>query len=212
MRVVQPVDPDVRPPGAVAPAQPGPPANARRTLTRENLVRTVGDVVVSAPVLLPALVRPKTSHALREKIMLAVSSVNECRYCQWGHTRLATAQGVPLDEVNEILGYQSLEARSSAEAAAILFAQDYAENQGAFDPTWIESLRAYYSDAQVAEILAYVRAITFGNLAGNTVDAPGRPCSQRDSPGAGTRRPRLAASGRHRRPRGTPMTIGGGRR
>ena len=166
-------------------SRPSPPAEAKRTLTRENLVRTVGDVVVAAPVLLPALLRPKISPALREKIMLAVSSVNECRYCQWGHTRLATAQGVPLDEVNEILGYQSLEARSSAEAAAILFAQDYAENQGAFDPAWIESLRAYYSDGTGGRDPRVRASDHVREPRGQHRRRTGRPCSQRDAPGAG---------------------------
>jgi hypothetical protein len=83
------------------------------------------------------------------------------------------AQGVPLEEVNQILGHQieSLKAKNPAEAAAILFAQHYAENLDQFDPESIENLRKYYSDAQVAEILAYVRAITLGSLTGNTVDA-----------------------------------------
>ena len=131
----------------------------------------MGDVVVSAPALLPALVRPKTSHALREKIMLAVSSVNECRYCQWGHAQLASAQGVSLEEINELLGFQSLEAATSAEAAAILFAQSYAENGNRAEPGALAALRTHYGEAEVAEILAYVRAITLGNLTGNTVDA-----------------------------------------
>ena len=83
------------------------------------------------------------------------------------------AHGVPLDEVNQILEQQteSLEAKNPAEAAAILFAQHYAENLDRFDPESIENLRKYYSAAQVAEILAYVRAIILGSLTGNTVDA-----------------------------------------
>ena len=146
---------------------------AKRTLTRDNVLETTTDVVASAPVLVRALVRPKIPRALREKIMLEVTAVNDCRYCQWGHTHLAIAQGVPLEEINQIFGYQneSLAARDTAEAAAILFAQHYAENLGRFDPESIQNLRTYYDDAQVAEILAYVRAITLGNLTGNTVDA-----------------------------------------
>ncbi len=129
---LEPIDPDSRSLGGAA-TPPGPPPDAKRMLTRQNLLRTIGDVVVSAPALLPALVRPKTSHALREKIMLAVSSVNECGYCQWGHSQLASVQGVSLEEINEILGFQSLEAATSSEAAAILFAQSYAENGGRVD-------------------------------------------------------------------------------
>ena len=152
---------------------PGGVANAKRTLTRDNVLETTTDVVASVPILVRALVRPKIPRALREKIMLEVTAVNGCRYCQWGHTHLAIVQGVPLEEINEIFGYQNerLAARNKAEAAAILFAQHYAENPGRFDPESIQNLHAFYGDAQVAEILAYVRAITLGNLTGNTIDA-----------------------------------------
>ena len=83
------------------------------------------------------------------------------------------AHGVTLEEVNQILGLQreTLQAQDRAEAAAILFAQHYAESLDQFDQESIENLRSYYSDAQVREIIAYVHAITLGNLTGNTVDA-----------------------------------------
>lgn len=156
-----------------APALPMSPGKAKRTLTGENVFRTVADVVGSGPVLLEAALRPKISAALREKLFLAVSSVNDCRYCKWGHTHWAMAKGVSLEEVNQILGHQaeSLVARNPGEAAAILFAQHYAEQLDQFDPDSQENLRQFYSDAEVAEILAYVRFITLTNLTGNTVDA-----------------------------------------
>lgn len=145
----------------------------KRTLTRGDFFRTVAGAAISTPVLIAALFRPKTSAALREKVMLGVASVTDCRYCQWGHTHWAMAHGVSLEEVNQILGQQieALQAKDPAEAAAILFAQHYAEELDRFDPESIENLRKYYSDAQVAEILAYVRAITLGSLTGNTIDA-----------------------------------------
>jgi AhpD family alkylhydroperoxidase len=157
--------------GANAPVKPV--RKAKRTLTPSNFFRTVANVLASGPVLLAALVRPKTSAALREKVMLGVTSITDCRYCQWGHTHWAMAHGVPLEEVNQILSQQidTLEARNPAEAAAILFAQHYAEQLDQYDPESLKNLRQYYSDAQVAEILAYVRAITLGSLTGNTLDA-----------------------------------------
>ena len=98
--------------------------------------------------------------------MLGVTSINDCGYCSWGHTHWAMAHGVTLEEVNQILGLQteSMAAKSPADAAAILFAQHYAEHRDQFDPEAIENLRRHYDDAQVAEILAYVRAITLGSL------------------------------------------------
>ena len=80
---------------------------------------------------------------------------------------------MPLEEINQIFGCQdeALSARDEAEAAAILFAQHYAERREEFDPVAMEDLRRYYTQAQATEILAYLRAITLGNLTGNTLDA-----------------------------------------
>ena len=155
-----------------APA-PTPRPGAKRGLSNENAWRVVAVALASLPVLIPALVRPKTSRALREKLMLEVTSVNECSYCQWGHTYLAIAQGVPLEEINQIFGLQdmALSARDEAEAAAILFAQHYAERREDFDPVAMEDLRRYYTQPQATEILAYLRAITLGNLTGNSLEA-----------------------------------------
>lgn len=145
----------------------------KRTLTRDNALRTVAGVMASAPTLIASFVRPRTSAALREKVMLGVTSVTNCGLCQWGHSHWAMAHGVPLEEVNQILRQENeaLAAKDPAEAAAILFAQHYAENLDRIDPASIENLREYYSDAQVSEILAYIRAITLGSLTGNTLDA-----------------------------------------
>jgi AhpD family alkylhydroperoxidase len=156
-----------------ASAAPESVRDQKRTLTRDNLVATLVNFVASAPALVRGLLTPRTSRALREKVVLAVTAINDCRYCAWGHTHWAMAHGVSLEEVNQILGHQTaqMEAKDPAEAAAILFAQHYAEHRDQFDPDAIENLRKYYSEAQVEEILAYVRAITLGNLTGNTVDA-----------------------------------------
>ncbi len=104
--------------------------------------------------------------------MLAVTAVNGCRLCAWGHTRWALAEGVPLEEINQLLAgaHEGLRAADPAEAAAILFAQSYAERLDRIDPEALANLRRHYDRAQVAEIVAAVRAITFGNLLGNTVD------------------------------------------
>ena len=149
------------------------PQKAKRTLTRGNFFRTVVNALTSASVLISALLKPKTSAALREKVMLGVTSVTDCGICQWGHSHWAMANGVPLEEVNQILSQENeaLKAMDPAEAVAILFAQHCAENLDQFDPEAMENLHKHYSDAQVTEILSYVRAITLGSLTGNTLEA-----------------------------------------
>ena len=106
-------------------------------------------------------------------MMLGVTAINNCRFCAWGHSHWATSQGVPLEEINQILSSQdkSLKANDPAEAAAILFGQQYAENDDKIDPDSEKNLRNYFSPAEVREIIGYVYFITFTNLSGNTVDA-----------------------------------------
>ena len=67
------------PTASEAPAPPKSPGKAKRTLTTDNIFRTVADVVASAPVLLEATLHPGISAPLREKLFLAVSAINDCR-------------------------------------------------------------------------------------------------------------------------------------
>jgi AhpD family alkylhydroperoxidase len=129
-------------------------------------------MALSVPVIVRSLFRPKTSKALREKVMLGVTAINDCRYCAWGHSHWAISQGIPLEAVNQILSNQddSLKANDPAEAAAILFGQHYAEHLDEIDPESVKQLQNYFSQAEVREIVGYVFFITFTNLSGNTVD------------------------------------------
>lgn len=147
-------------------------AKAKRTFTPTNFLKAVGNVVVSSPAIIGALFRPKTSKAVREKVMLGVTAINDCRYCAWGHSHWAASQGIPLEEVNQILSSQdgSLKANDPAEAAAILFGQHYAEQLDEIDPESVKNLRNFFSQQQVREILGQVHLITFTNLSGNTVE------------------------------------------
>jgi AhpD family alkylhydroperoxidase len=144
----------------------------KRTFNPANLSKTIVNLVISSPVIIRSVFRPKTSKALREKVMLGVTAINDCRYCAWGHSHWAISQGIPLEEVNQIFSDQieSLTANDPAEAAAILFGQHYAEHLDEIDPDALKHLRTYFSQAQVREIVGYVFFITFTNLSGNTVD------------------------------------------
>ena len=105
-----------------------------------------------------------------EKLMLAVTRVNGCRYCAYGHTRAALAMGVPEDELQCLLG-GDLGSFPPHEAVALAFAEHYAESQGQVDPAAWQRLVETYGEATAQDILPYLRMITFGNLYGNTFDA-----------------------------------------
>jgi len=73
-----------------------------------------------------AAVRSKRiSKAFAERIMLAVSAVNGCRYCSYGHVRSALKYGVSSEEVDLLLRGEVGHVASD-EVPALLFAQHYA--------------------------------------------------------------------------------------
>jgi len=112
----------------------------------------------------------RVSGAFAEKIMLAVTSVNGCRYCAYGHTRAALAMGVPEAEIRQILS-ADLGDFPDEEAVALAFAQHYAESACQPDPGAQQRLVDYYGTETAQDIYTYLRMITFGNLYGNTFDA-----------------------------------------
>jgi AhpD family alkylhydroperoxidase len=143
----------------------------KRTFSLPLYARGLAAVMTASPVLVRALIWPRISPALREQVMLAVTSVNDCRYCDWGHTTLALRSGVDLDALRQTLDSGSLSAGSTPGEVAVLYAQQVASQQGDADPGAERALAAAWSPAEQAEIKAYITAIAFGNLVGNSADA-----------------------------------------
>jgi AhpD family alkylhydroperoxidase len=110
---------------------------------------------------------PKT---FAEKIMLVVTRVNGCRYCNYGHSRAALAAGVSEAELQDLLALE-FQAFPIYEVMALNFAQHYAEANGQADPEAWQRVVMYYGEATAQDILACIRMITYGNLLGNTFDA-----------------------------------------
>jgi AhpD family alkylhydroperoxidase len=112
----------------------------------------------------------RVSKAFAEKIMLVVSSVNGCRYCNYAHSRAALAAGVSDVELQNLLALD-LGAFPAHEVTALTFAQHYAEAACQPDPAAWQRVVTYYGEETAQDILTYLRMITFGNLLGNTFDA-----------------------------------------
>ncbi len=143
----------------------------KRVFNRHNLPGIALDAARSLPTLARALRRPDTSPALREQVMLAVTSVNDCRYCSWAHTGLALSEGVDLDQLHDLLEGRMQSAPDERAARAILFARHFADSDRQPDPAAQAALREHFSEEELREIMAYIHAIYFANLTGNTVDA-----------------------------------------
>jgi AhpD family alkylhydroperoxidase len=109
------------------------------------------------------------SPAFRERIMLAVTQVNECRFCAAFHTKAALDEHISREEINAILGGKFVDCPAE-ERMAILYGQHWAETSGKPDTAMREKLVAAYGDDTVAVIDLVLRVIKAGNLTGNTVD------------------------------------------
>jgi AhpD family alkylhydroperoxidase len=114
--------------------------------------------------------RGLVDRAFAERIMLAVTQVNGCRYCQYGHARAALRAGVSQEEIDRLAAGEFDEA-PPAQRQALLFAQHWAESEGMPAPEAWQALVATHGPETAADIIAHIRMITIGNLSGNTFDA-----------------------------------------
>jgi hypothetical protein len=90
---------------------------------------------------------------------------------RWEQAIPAWRNGVDLAALRQTLHRRSLGADSTPEEVAILYAQHVASQLGDADPGAERALAAAWIPAEQAEIKAYITAITFGNLVGNSADA-----------------------------------------
>jgi AhpD family alkylhydroperoxidase len=144
---------------------------AKRTFTMPLLLRCFGALVSYTPIRLAALVKPATSRSLREKVILGVTSVNDCRWCTWLHTGIALRHGVDLDELRSLLGSGTFGTVSDREATAILFAQHFADTLRRPTPAARLALARHFTPYQRLEVMAWIHFIYFTNLSGNSADA-----------------------------------------
>jgi AhpD family alkylhydroperoxidase len=110
------------------------------------------------------------SKAFQERIMLAVTYVNGCRYCSYFHTSLALKEGMSRDEIQHLLSGEFSDA-PAAEVVALAFAQHYAETTGYYDTDAYQRVVDEYGAQLARYIRASIRMIMFGNVYGLMFDA-----------------------------------------
>ncbi len=101
-----------------------------------------------------------------KRIMLAVTHVNGCALCSWFHTREALKIGMPQDEIARLLDGE-LRDTPRDEAAALVFAQHYADTLGAVDADAWRRIVAAYGVRKARGIRAAICMIMAGNAQGN---------------------------------------------
>jgi hypothetical protein len=94
----------------------------------------------------------------RERVILAVTEVNGCRYCAWIHGSWSDFLGDRPEGEDDAV---------RAEEALLTYARACADAGRPLDPA---PLRAFLPDEAVASVRATVAQIEVSNLVGNTVD------------------------------------------
>ncbi|GGK03653.1 hypothetical protein GCM10007063_27480 [Lentibacillus kapialis] len=106
----------------------------------------------------------------KERIMLAVTEVNGCEICSYGHTKYALEQGMSNEEIKSLLTGNA-EKVSSDEMPAIIFAQHYADTEGhPSEEAWNRIVQEYGNEKALG-ILGAIRMIMTGNAYGIAISA-----------------------------------------
>jgi AhpD family alkylhydroperoxidase len=109
------------------------------------------------------------SPAFRERLMLAVTGVNKCRWCTYAHTKEALKSGVDREEINKLLS-ADFKGCPPDEIPAILYAHHWAESNANPDTEAETKLRDTYGESKADAIHLVLRTIRAGNLSGNSLD------------------------------------------
>ena len=115
------------------------------------------------------LFRARRKNELRpefiERIMLAVTEVNDCAVCSYGHSKMALEAGMSSEEIRDLLA-GVMDGVPADEVPAVLFAQHYADSRGSLSKESWERIVELYGLSRARGILGAVRMIMVGNTYG----------------------------------------------
>ena len=70
------------------------------------LINDLGFMVLRIPQLIAASRNSDISKSFSEKIMLVVTGINGCTYCEWFHAKQAISSGLSREEIKNMLSCQ----------------------------------------------------------------------------------------------------------
>jgi len=113
--------------------------------------------------------KSRLDEQFQNKILLAVTQVNGCRYCSYLHTKHALESGMSEEEISSLLDGEVGDVNDE-ESVALIFAQHYAETQAKPDSDAVKRLFDTYGSEKANDILAIIQAIMVGNIHGISLD------------------------------------------
>jgi AhpD family alkylhydroperoxidase len=95
----------------------------------------------------------------KERLMLAVTEVNQCTMCSWMHTNIALKAGIKDEEIKNILS-GSYDEVPEKQLLSILYAQDYANRKEVINPEFKAKLIETYGVPRSRMIQNVIAVIT----------------------------------------------------
>lgn len=100
-----------------------------------------------------------------KRLQLAVTEVNGCAICSYGHTKMALRQGMSGEEISSFLSGDGHFIKPE-EAKAIMFAQHYADSRGYPKKYAYDAVVNEYGVKKALIILSIIQTMTIGNMFG----------------------------------------------
>jgi AhpD family alkylhydroperoxidase len=150
--------------------------NSRIEFKRKFSLTEMYRTAVFAPRAMSKLIRNKKSKEIDQnfvkRIQLAVTEVNGCAICSYGHAKMALRQGMGNEEINSFLseggGGNFIKPE---EAKAILFAQYFADSRGFPKKYAYDSIVKEYGAKKAQIILSAAQMMLVGNMYGIPLSA-----------------------------------------
>jgi len=143
----------------------------KRTISAPQLGRRLALLVPELGTMYRVWLRQEVDPGFREELMLAVSRLNGCRYCSWGHHEWAQISGVSNEELAQLeqLDPSGFDRRKWV---AISYVRALVkENFRRVQPELRRAMQHKYSPDEIRQIELIANVMDVGNRSSNTFDA-----------------------------------------
>lgn len=143
----------------------------KKTANLKGLATHAANLLVSPGNLYGILVSKRLDPVFREEIMVAISTLNACKYCNYAHHDFALQAGVPEEALAQLEGIAP-ENFDADKFLAITYARELANNNfSRIDPNLLEKLKQVYTKSERGDIHTTARIIMLFSMICNTSDA-----------------------------------------
>ena len=143
----------------------------KRTITAAQLAGRMASLVPELGMMYRVWMKEEVDPGFREELMLAVSRLNGCRFCSWGHHEWAQISGVPDEELARLeqLDPSGFDRRKWLAISYVraLVKEDFQRVQ----PELRRAMQHKYSPEEIRQIELIAKVMDVGNRGSNTFDA-----------------------------------------